>query len=380
MNYIVKSAYIYIDISTYTKGRCYMKQYLKELIYYIMAGFMMWYCIILISDAENVKNYITPAIDRCMNVIIPSLFAFMAVSGIIVSSGAYIKLSKPFGLFSKFALAMPTELFSIFLISNVAGYPVGAKLIIGLYDKGSIDKKTAQIMQCFCFGAGPAFISSAVGLALFGSVRIGTIVFISCALSNLMIAAVMCRIYKLGVKAQDNRVTFSSQILTDSVLSAARSLFGICALIIFFSTVTSVVDHYGAVELIASHLKIPAAEQIIRSLLEISNITGISNAPYAYIPIIAAICSLGGICVILQLFAMVGGRYGLKSFLLTRLIAAALSFINCFWLCRLMLPESLTAFASDQQVFVKVNNFVPSVCLILMIFLLKIKKRVAFSK
>lgn len=356
-----------------------MRPYLKELMYYLLAGLMIWYCILLISDGVSVKQGITEATERCFNVIIPSLFAFMAASGIIVSSGIYVKLSKPFGLFSKYAIGLPTELFSIFLISNFAGYPVGAKLLCDLYDNKKIDKRTAQTMLCFCFGAGPAFISSAVGLALFGSVQVGMIVFISCAVSNLAIAAVLCRVCKLQVSETDRKISFTPQILTDSVLSAGRSLFGICVLIVFFSTIMTVLDHYGLVSSIALHSGVPDAEPLIRSLLEISNLTSITGAPYAYIPLVAGICSFGGVCVILQVSALVGGRFSLKPFLLTKPVAAALSVVNCFWLRRLMLPESLTAFASSQQIFVKVNNFIPSVCLILMIFLLKIKKRVAFS-
>ncbi len=357
-----------------------MKAYLKELLYYILTGIMLWYCIILISDAQNVKQGIVESVNVCMNVIIPSLFAFMAASGLIVSSGAYVILSKPFYILSKHLIKMPWELFGIFLISNFAGYPIGAKLLCDLYDKKKIDSKTAKTMICFCFGAGPGFIGSGIGLAVFGSIRVGMIIFISCALSNLMLAAVMCRIFKPKIEKEDTHLRFDSQILTDSVLSAGRSLLIVCVFIVFFSTVMSVLDHYGIIGQLGSIFTIPNSETFVRAFLEISNITRVSNNSFEILPLAAVMCSFGGICVILQVKALTGKRFDLKPFLLTRPICCALSAINTLWISRLMLPDSLEAFASDSHIFVKVNNFVPSVCLILMIFLLKIKKRVAFLK
>lgn len=357
-----------------------MKSYIKELFYYILTGLMLWYCIIIISDGVRIKEAVISAAEMCMNVIIPSLFAFMAASGIIVSSGAYALLSKPFALLSKYVFAMPAELFCIFLISNIAGYPVGAKMLCDLYDNGRIDKRTAETMQCFCFASGPAFVGSAVGLALYGSVKIGMIVFLSCTLTNAALAAVICRIVRPKVTETKAKSRFSPQVITDSVLSAGKSLFGICVLIIFFSSLTAVLDHYHILETAASQLGIPNGETVLRSLLEVSNLSRLPKMPYSFIPVLSGICSFGGVCVLLQLASLTAGRYSLKLFLLTRPVASALCVINSFWLSRLMLPRSMEAIAAQQQIFVKVNNFVPSVCLILMIFLLKIKKRVAFSK
>ena len=127
-------------------------------------------------------------------------------------------------------------------------------------------------------------------------------------------------------------------------------------------------------------LGIPYAEPIFASVLEITSITQLENASFGYIPVICGICSFGGLCVLLQIIVVVKDRFSLKPFLLTRPAGAMLSMLNSLWLCRLLLPSDIQASSNHQQIFVKVNNFVPSVCLILMIFLLKIKKGVAFSK
>ena len=357
-----------------------MKKYLKELFYYLLAGLIIWYCMILITDGVHIKQSIISSIEMCMNIIIPSLFAFMAVSGIVVSSGLYRLLSKPFSLFSRYILGMPSSLFSIFLISNIAGYPIGAKLLSDMYDKRCIDVTTAQVMQCCCFGAGPAFLCYVVGLELYGSTTIGLIIFLSCAISNAIIAAVVCRIADLKVTSEKSGIHFSSEIITDSVLSAGKSLVGVCTLIVFFSTFLSALDHYGLLGMISHRVGIKGADRFLRAMLDISNLSGLQSPSYAAIPVIAGVCSFGGICVFMQIKTLTANRYSLKYFLLTRPFACILSYANCLWLKKIMLPESMQAFAESERTFVKMNNFVPSVCLILMIFLLKIKKRVAFSK
>ena len=355
-----------------------MSRFIRWLFVFLIIFILVWFCIVLITDQDSICQSITESTERCMNVIIPSLFAFMALSGIITASGAYSLISKPLFPLS-YITGIPKELLSIFIISNVAGYPVGAKLLCDLYDNDQISSDTAKTMLCFCYGAGPAFICSVAGLALYGSVSVGMVVYIACVLSNLMLACVLCRLKKPKISAVDNRFSFNAQLISDSVISAGKSLFSICLMIVFFSVVVTVLDNCGVTELIASAVPLSDSKSIIKALCEISSITQIDKVPFGYIPIISALCSFGGVCVLLQTSSVIAGRFSIVPLLLTRAVSAALSAVISYWLCGFMLPDNLTAVSTDSHIFVKVNNFIPSVCLILMIFLLKIKKRVAFS-
>ena len=145
-----------------------LKRLAKELCIYILAGVIIWFCIITISGGESVKLGISEAVDRCMNIIIPSLFVFMALSQILVSSGLYYCVSMPFYPISRFIMGIPPQLFFVFLLGNTAGYPVGVKLLSDLCQRKIISQRTAKIMSCFCCCGGPAFYSGTVGLAVFG--------------------------------------------------------------------------------------------------------------------------------------------------------------------------------------------------------------------
>lgn len=107
---------------------------------------------------EGVKLGISEAVDRCMNIIIPSLFVFMALSQILVSSGLYYCVSMPFYPISRFIMGIPPQLFFVFLLGNTAGYPVGVKLLSDLCQRKIISQRTAKIMSCFCCCGGLLFI------------------------------------------------------------------------------------------------------------------------------------------------------------------------------------------------------------------------------
>lgn len=77
----------------------------------LLSAAAILYCVLLIINAEAVTDGITESIFRCINIIVPSLFAFMAVSGVIIKSRIYSYISKPFHFFSKYILNVPDNLF-----------------------------------------------------------------------------------------------------------------------------------------------------------------------------------------------------------------------------------------------------------------------------
>ena len=66
----------------------------------------------------------------------------------------------------------------IYFLSLLSGYPVGAKLISSYYENGLIDKASAKKMFCFCSTSGPMFIIGAVGIGIFGSVKVGYVLLL----------------------------------------------------------------------------------------------------------------------------------------------------------------------------------------------------------
>ncbi|GAB5082689.1 membrane protein [Hominimerdicola sp. 21CYCFAH17_S] len=341
----------------------------------LLSAAAILYCVLLIINAEAVTDGITESIFRCINIIVPSLFAFMAVSGVIIKSRIYSYISKPFHFFSKYILNVPDNLFFIFILGNISGYPIGIKLLSDMVKEEKIPPRTAEIMSCYCYAGGPAFLTGAVGLAVFGSKKVGLLMFLSILTANFLVGMVMNRIFKLKCLDSGNSFVFKPETVINSITEAGRSLFVMCALIVFFSTIMSVLDSCNVFGLLADNFNITDnGSVLIKSFLEISSVTRITGAPYRLIPLITSICGFGGICVILQIIAVNQNSFSLRMFFLTRGICFIIQYFVSLFIFMLFNNKYVAASAAQTEIIVDFNNFVPSICLIMMIFLLVLRK------
>lgn len=354
-----------------------IKKFSKELIAYISSALIVWFCILLIKQEGCIHAQIVSAIDRCLNVIIPSLFAFMAFSGIIINTGLHSYISKPFYPISKYIFAMPNELFFVFVLSNVSGYPIGAKLLVQLTEENKISKRTASIMSCFCYGGGPAFYSGVVGMTVFGSTQIGIMIFLSVIAANLVIALILNRIYKPQYIKEKQSIKFNSETIVDSVISAGKSMFTVCATIIFFSVIISLLEVNGFFETFKALGLSENQCTLIKSLFEISNLSELTDSNINLLPFICGICSFGGICVLIQIKAIVGKSYSLNYFLVSRVMSMPLSGAICSLILKYYHPKVVSAAAVKAQIVARPDNMIPSACLIAMIMILFMHKKAA---
>lgn len=344
--------------------------------------------VLIIIYSKSVAASVSTALERCLTVIIPSLYIFTALSGMFISSCTYQLLGKFFGTFSRYILKLPEELFGIFLISSVAGYPIGAKLISELYNRSEINKTDAERLLCVCYSSGPAFVIGTVGYSMFSetiSVKAGLALFLSNFAANLLLLALMNIRKPVSEKnSKKTKLDFSADIIVNSVISGGKSMLIICAVIIFFASLTAVLSVTGIVgktSLAVSALfgiSEPLSETLLCAFMEISCITGLDNA--ALYPAAAAMLSFGGLCVLLQIKAIVGSRFSLKSFLLARPVCAGFSYIFAK-LFFFMFDINITS-AASVNVCTNNTSYSPilSVFLLIMTILLLSEKSIAKYK
>ncbi len=132
------------------------------------------------------------------------------------------KPNKTEKIFNKIYNAPPTSL-TVFLLSALSGYPMGAKLICSMQQKGLYTKQQAQRMFAFCSVSGPTFMLGTVGIAFLKSYTAGIIV----AISNLLACLINGLIYR--GKKDEFSPKFLPQVsqqnvLTESVLDAVNSI------------------------------------------------------------------------------------------------------------------------------------------------------------
>ena len=259
---------------------------------------------LLVYNTESIFT-ITNAINRCITIIFPSLFGFMIVTSFLLESGICNLISKPFIPISKYIFGMDTEIFTVFLFSLIGGYPAGANLVRKLYDSDKITKKQANYYSACFYCGGPAFI-----FGLYGT-TVGKFVYLSIIISNLIIILIVNNLLfrkENEINNKKTKININTKMLINTVNSNFYILSKVCAMIIAFSFFIVPLNHL-------------ITDKRVFPFIEISYITEITVAPI----FAAMIFSFGGLCVILQVKAILNELLELKVFFIIRLLSSALS-------------------------------------------------------
>jgi sporulation integral membrane protein YlbJ len=287
--------------------------------------------IILLFFGRDAASGVRDGLTMCGNIIIPSLFPFLILSGFIAMSGAAEFISRPLGTVISPLFRLPGSASAAVLLSFISGYPVGAKMVRELYESGKIDRPTAERMLIFTINAGPAMIIFAVGDSMLHSSGIGWALYASHILSSVIIGAVHARFSPpCTVKAIPERKRKSpADAFVEATASACTSMLVICGYVLLFAAAIGILDAH-----------FPAADDIVSPLLEVT--IGCMSAAKHGIPMVAAVLGFGGISVIFQVLSLSNGLIRTGVLITARLINAAVSFIVCSVLIRII-PDTVQA-------------------------------------
>lgn len=345
------------------------------------------YAAALIYYSDEVLESAVNSVRVCLVTIIPSLYAFMVISGFIISSGIYRYISRPFGAIARYIFRIPADFFSIFLLSSAAGYPVGAKLTSDLYLSGRSDRETAERMLGFCYMGGPAFFCGVAGGKIYSSTRTGIFIFICILISNIITGFILGLKHKVPPKARAEATAPDISLckLTESISSGGASILKICGAIVFFSSLTAILEASGLIMYPAAALsKISGVSYddclcIIKAILEISNIGGLSP-DISLLPTVTALLSFGGLCVIFQTQGIIGNKLSTNIFYLGRIISIFLSYFCCKIFINIFSEENVVQTNLTYSVGYSQISPIPSVFLLIMTILLLSNNYIAKSK
>ena len=349
---------------------------MKKIKNYIAGALAVLYAFFLIVFVKDVSAAVLNSVKVCLEVMIPSLYAFIVISGFIVSSGLYAVLSKPFGLIARYVFRIPQEYFSVFLIGSVGGYPVGVQLLSGMVKENKMDKDTASHMLAYCYLAGPAFICGIAGVRLFSDAKIGMLIFGAIISANLIVAFLTGLGRPVPPKSYEKvKLDMSFDRLLKSISSGAAGMFSICGIIVFFSSIICILDRLNiiryAVGLVEKVMGLTYADSIaaVKSFIEISNISSLTPGNYELIPLTAALLSFGGLCVLMQIQGFASGALSTKRFYFCRIISMFIS----YFLCKILIVTSninLVYVTAPAGVAPRQNSPIPVIFLLIMTILL----------
>lgn len=280
------------------------------------------------------------ALRLCAELIIPSLFPFFVVSGLLNRLGFSARLagriSRPAARLYGISGAGATALF----MGLIGGYPLGAAYIADMRRQGLISAEEGERLMGFCNNSGPAFLIGSIGAGVFGSARLGLWLYIIHILSALITG-----LFFRGsgrYKAQLPHLPESrGSALIDSVRQAAQSILSVCGFIVCFCVIIGLMDTGGYFSLFAGRLaaltglELHAARALLSGVLELGSgigaMRGLSPSP-VNLAIAAGIVGWGGVSVHFQTYAVLAesdikGDLHLTGRLICCAVSSALGYI-----------------------------------------------------
>ena len=290
--------------------------------------------LLLLKNPEIATRCIKSGVALCLGTVVPALFPFMILTELLLSCGFAQWFGKHLGAPIATLFGITKQSAAVVFLGFVCGFPVGARMAVGLYDRNVIDKKECERLLGFCNLPSIAFLVSAVGSSLYQSRRFGILLWICCMTSAALVG--ICTRKKeapMGKASPCTEPTIDISSVTLAIASASTAMISVCAYILFFGTVlgcmSHVLDRFGA-------------PPIIRVLLYgFCEMTSGVSAAAALEPktISAVLCALAvgwsGLSVHLQLMTLCDGRQlSYRPYFIERMAQAVI----CAALVTLFLP------------------------------------------
>ncbi len=228
-----------------------------------------WACLaalgLLLARSAEAAQAVRDGLALCAGSVIPALFPFLAVSGLLTAldageSPALGPLARLLGCSRAGARA--------FLLGLTGSYPVGARTVAQLYRRGGISRREAGRLLLFSNNCGPAFILGVAGLGCFGSLRAGVLLWGVHILAALVIALALPR--RAAEPPERPGSVPPRPPLVPALIAAVRDAAGtmvyICGFVVFFLVLLRVLGRVtglshpvlsGAVELTQGILALP---------------------------------------------------------------------------------------------------------------------------
>lgn len=311
----------------------------------------------LLWKTREVAEGVRAGLTACAGVVIPSLFPFMILAGLLCATRAGAALSRAVSGFTRRVLGLPENLGAVFLMSFLGGFPVGARMLSDLLGRRETDRETAERALCFCVNAGPSFLISAVGAGMLGSRMAGLSLLAAQVLSSLVIGAALFRSGPVRKCADMPPMPMSGRgAFVSAVQSASAGILGICAFVTAFSAAGALLRALGITGALARILGVlfptlgePFFSAALTGVLEVTGgcmaaagLHGLSG----YL-LCAFLVSFSSLSIIFQVQSCFPAQSGVQfqKFYLSRLAHGALTtiFAALFW--RLLPPAALSAAA-----------------------------------
>ena len=261
----------------------------KSIIIILFTVTAIYFCIV---SPDTIAVSVKESIDRCLYVIIPSMFIFMCITCFVSDSGLHSLIGIPFRIIAEKIFHITKEGIAVFILSMISGYPAGIKLISENLSKNKISSLQATAMSCYCYASGPAFIMGVTNI-LYPKSNAGFLLFLSVSFGNIITALAVSRTLPKVNNIKSPIKKANLNCITDSIKKASSAMLSMCIMIVAFSGISAVLKLTGIINMISCYisnifnLSVSTIESILMSFLEISNIFSLPPLQISLFPVTA---------------------------------------------------------------------------------------------
>lgn len=288
-----------------------MKRNAKKIVWLLYIYAML----VLILDSKTAINSAEKGISLCIHSIIPSLFPFIFLSGMLTANLSDIP-SRGARLFSKL-LRIPLGSEMLVMLGFLGGYPVGAQNVCNAHCNGMLNSSTARRMLIFCNNAGPAFIFGIV------TPQLNRPLLGWCLWGILILSSFVTALLIPGNSECSTKLDQSKQSIPQILTNTLKSMGCICGWVVIFRV------FLGFAEKWLLHMLPPVANVLISGLLELTNgCTQLKNIQdeFARFSVSAILLSAGGLCVTMQT-ATVAAKLRMNGYLPGKVLQVCICYI-----------------------------------------------------
>ena len=283
----------------------------------------------LLLRPETAARAVREGLSLCAATVIPALFPFFVVLGLLLRLGAAAPLRRLCGPFMGPLFHLRGICAGPLLAGLLGGYPAGAQAAAQLYEEGLLTRREAEVCLGFCNNCGPAFLLSYAGAQVLRSSRAGVCLWLIHLLAALLTGMVLCRLAGMaesgdrGIALPAPGGSSAARALPQAVAAAAQAILSICGFVVFFAVVTA---------LLPPSLPVGAAG----ALEMVTGLQSLSPGPRGFV-LAAVFTGWGGLSVHCQTMAVIG-ELRPRWHWLGKGMQAALSALLAAALCRLGAP------------------------------------------
>jgi len=310
----------------------------------------------LILKTAEVTDAGISSLKLCAHSVIPTLFPFFVLSGILVNTGLISLLGKFLEPISKKLFKVSGKGAVVFVMGILCGYPTGAIVTADLYKQKKISKKEGERLIAFCNNSGPLFVIGSVGYGMLNDRNIGIILYVIHAVSAVLVGILFSLFSKESnnVYSNDYISINLGKAMSKSVENAVKSILNVCGYVVFFGCIGAIVKTIIPNVFINALLEVTTgAKSLIDSGLDINKM----------LILLSGIIGFGGICVLLQVQGAVGDLgISVRLYILGKTLQMIISM--CIIGCYLYFNRDICVFSQQNS-----TNFYTNEVSFLMLFM-----------